>query len=316
MKQNIVSPSLQRYISQLGHCSRRKAADLIVQGKVELDGKICTLPWQSVEQNQHVKVEGIGIDRTNKRLLYLALYKPPGYLSANSDPEENRPCAIDLIQPIYKERLFHVGRLDKNSSGLILFTNDGDLAQTVQHPSSMIEKEYEVKTRKSIPEFMLEHWQRGIHINGVRYKLCRYQMLGQRKVQLVLTEGLNREVRRVFEHFHIPLKRVHRLRVDMVRLYGLAPGEFRKLKPFEIRALQTGKKVETPKKTNQGKNKNYNRDRYTKATTRQKQRGLYNTPSNPYPREKSATGQRHNNFGIAKTKKNQTKMKRRKSYSQ
>ena len=150
-----------------------------------------------------------------------------------------------MIQPVYRERLFHVGRLDKNSSGLIFFTNDGDFAQAVQHPSQAIEKEYTIKTRKSIPEFVLQHWQRGIEIEGIRYRLQRYELLGQRELRLVLIEGLNREIRRVFEHFHIPLKRVHRLRIGSVRLRGLRPGEFRPLQAHEIRSFQnmaSGKK--------------------------------------------------------------------------
>ncbi len=231
-------PSLQRYISQSGYCSRRKAAALIAGGKVQLNGEVCSEPWRPVRPGQRVWVAGVGISGNPKRL-YLALHKPPGYLSSNSDPE-GRPCAIDLIQPLYHERLFHVGRLDKNSSGLLLFTNDGNFANNVQHPSRAVEKEYLVRTRKSIPEFMLEHWQRGIEIDSVRYRLRNYQMIGHREVRLVLVEGLNREIRRVFEHFHIPLKRVHRLRIGSVKLHGLAPGQFRPLKPYEQKALQSG----------------------------------------------------------------------------
>ncbi|WGK68109.1 pseudouridine synthase [Candidatus Haliotispira prima] len=279
---------LQRYISRSGHCSRRKAAELIKEGKVELDGQVCTEPWQPVRPGQRVKVSGVGIrSGEDKRLLYLALYKPPGYLTTNADPQ-GRACTIDLIRPIYNESLFHVGRLDKNSSGLIFFTNDGDFAQAVQHPSKSIEKEYEVKTRRGIPEFMLKHWQRGVEIDGVRYKLNGYQMLGHREVRLTLTEGLNREIRRVFEHFHIHLKRVHRLRIGTVKLYGLAPGEFRSLRPHEIKVLQSGGNPEPREFAGDSgpwgaarKRKNVP-GRQDGHPSGENQRGLYNTPSRPY----------------------------------
>ena len=267
MKQNSgieKHPGLQCYISQSGHCSRRKAAALIAEGKVELDGQVYTTPWQPVKPGQRVKVAGVGIHKAQR--LYLALHKPSGYLSTNSDPE-GRPCAIDLLKPIYKERLFHVGRLDKNSSGLIFFTNDGHFAQAIQHPSALMEKEYEVKTRKGIPEFMLRHWQRGITIAGLHYRLCRYQLLGYRKVHLVLTEGLNREIRRVFEHFHIPLKRVHRLRIGTVQLRGLAPGQFRQLKPFELRALRAGQNTEVAVEKNLPKGLGKNKKKTSVACT-------------------------------------------------
>ncbi len=273
-------PSLQRYISKSGHCSRRKAAELIAAGKVELDGRICTEAWQPVRPGQGVRAEGVGIQpRPVQSLLYLALHKPPGYLTSNSDPE-GRPCAIDLIRPVYSERLFHVGRLDKNSSGLIFFTNDGDFAQAVQHPSRRVEKEYEVKTRKYIPEFLLRHWMRGIAIDGVKYQLRRYQMIGQRQVRLVLTEGLNREIRRVFEHFHIPLKRVHRLRIGIVKLSGLAPGAFRKLRPYELKALQSDEGPQDLSSPVKRKQQSARHDgRHKKA-----QRGLYNAPARPFHR--------------------------------
>ena len=245
-------PSLQRTISQSGYCSRRKAAELIAQGKVELDQNVCTIPWQPVQPGQRIRVNGISI-QAQKRWLYLMLHKPPGYLTTNSDPE-GRPCAIDLIRPIIQERLFYVGRLDKNSSGLLFFTNDGHFAQAISHPSAAVEKEYEVRTRKVIPEYVLQNWQRGLWIDGIGYRLRAYQMLGQRKVRLTLTEGLNREIRRVFEHFHIPLKRVHRLRIGAVALSHLASGEFRRLKPFEIRSFQMA--AEKPITRNRTKNHN------------------------------------------------------------
>ncbi|MEM9424918.1 MAG: pseudouridine synthase, partial [Spirochaetota bacterium] len=201
----------------------------------------------------------------------------------------------DLIQGVYKERLFHVGRLDKNSSGLIFFTNDGDFAQAVQHPSAVIEKEYEVKTRKNIPEFMLQHWMRGIRIAGVRYQLSRYRMLGPHRVRLVLTEGLNREIRRVFEHFHIPLKQVHRLRIGTVRLYGLAPGEFRHLKPFEWKVLKSGKNANRMGEWPSQETAEPREARHLRSSRRQGREtaspqppGLYNTPSRPYRNEPSA----------------------------
>ena len=228
---------LQLYISRAGIASRRKAADFITEKRVKVNNRVILEPWHLVQEQDTVSIDNKAIKLQTDKKIYIALYKPPRYLTSNYDPQ-GRPLAIDLIKPIVSQRLFHVGRLDYNSSGLIIYTNDGDFAQTMSHPSFEIEKEYLVTTRYHIPEELLNHWLDGITIEGVTYYLEDYQLQGEHSVKLTLLEGRNREIRTVFNYHNIPLKRVHRKRIGNITLRNLQPGQFRLLQKQEIRYFQ------------------------------------------------------------------------------
>jgi 23S rRNA pseudouridine2605 synthase len=178
--------------------------------------------------------------------VYLAVNKPVGYLCSNSD-SRGRPLVLDLLQDI-PQRIFHVGRLDFRSSGLILYTNDGDFAKTVSHPSSNIEKEYQVETKQPFPEEALLKYRKGLRIAGQNYRLRKYQYKTPRRVVLTLVEGKNREIRRIFEHFgHFPSK-IHRIRIGCVHVRGIPAGGYRLLSRQEISwfysvASKAGKKI-------------------------------------------------------------------------
>jgi len=226
---------LQVYMARSGVASRRRSEVLIQEGEVTVNGAIVTELGTKVGPNDDVRVSGRRI-RPETRQIHLALNKPRKYLCSSSDPE-GRPLALELLGNEYSERLFSVGRLDFLSSGLIFYTNDGQFAKKISHPSSQIEKEYRVESKQPIPESMLQEYQGGLVIEGERFVLASYRYKTPRIVSLVLMEGKNREIRRVFAHFRLGLKKIHRVRIGPVRLGDLPPGAHRPLSVKEIDAL-------------------------------------------------------------------------------
>lgn len=223
---------LQVYLAQAGLGSRRSCESLIEELRVSVNGEMISRQGVRVSDGDVVKVDGKQVHRT-KKSVYLALHKPPGYLCAQSDPE-GRPLAVELVQSRYGMRLYTVGRLDFNSSGLIFMTNDGDFAQAVSHPSNEVEKEYIVQTRKPVTEEFLEACVRGLNIEGVQYRFTNWERAGSRSIRVTLREGKNREIRTVFNHYRYGVKRVHRVRIGPVKLFRMAPGRFRPLTRQEI----------------------------------------------------------------------------------
>ena len=159
--------------------------------------------------------------------------KPRGYLCANHD-EQGRPLAIDLLKGAVTTRLFHVGRLDFLSTGLILYTNDGEFARIAAHPSSQVRKEYVVDTVQPLTDEQLERYRRGVRGENARYRLRDWRRLDARRVVFVLEEGRNREIREVLRLFGVQARRVHRSRIGPVSVKGLAAGEFRYLSAREV----------------------------------------------------------------------------------
>lgn len=227
---------LQLFLARAGVASRRKCEEIIASGRVQVNGEVVQRQGVKVDpESDEVRLDGKPI-RQARKYIYFVLNKPPGYLATNKDPE-GRPLAISLIREAYSGRLFSVGRLDFLSSGLIFFTNDGRFADRVAHPSSQIEKEYLVETKRPIPEELLQRWQKGIEIEGEQYHLKSYAFKGPRRVQLILEEGKNREIRNVFHAHNIPTKRVHRIRIGRITLGDLGPAAFRKLSKAEVEGL-------------------------------------------------------------------------------
>ena len=166
----------------------------------------------------------------------MLLNKPLGYVRPQSD-EKGRPIAVDLLKSKYKERLYNVGRLDMFSHGAIIFTNDGDFAAKLSHPSAEIEKEYLVETSFALPRYLAEDFRRGIRIDNVFYKAKDAQELNSHKMRVVLIEGKNREIRRVFESQEATIKNLKRVRIGCVELGDLKPGESRNLTNAEVNGL-------------------------------------------------------------------------------
>lgn len=224
---------LHVFLARAGIGSRRTCEKYIEAGRVRVNGRRIREQGVQVTAADIVTFDARPV-RMRRSHVYVALHKPKRYLCSNRDPG-GRPLAIDLLRPKYRERLFSIGRLDFMSTGLILFTNDGDFARDVSHPSSEIEKEYLVDLRYPVAEERLAAFSEGVRIRGETYVLQRYRYKNPRSVALTLVEGKNREIRRVFEHWGIQIKRLRRIRIGIVTLDGLEPGESRPLTPEEVR---------------------------------------------------------------------------------
>ena len=226
---------LQLYMARCGIASRRKCENIISQGRVSINGKIVTIPGTKVSEDDIVKMDNRQISTANKKI-YIALHKPAKFLCSTEDPD-GRSLAIDLIAPAVTQRVYNVGRLDYLTSGIIFFTNDGDFAKKMTHPSSHVEKEYVVTTKKKIPEELMENFEKGIYVGGEFFKLKSYKLNGSNSVNIVLEEGKNRELRKVFQSQNINVKKVHRIRIGNVKLSGINCGRFRHLTDREIKTL-------------------------------------------------------------------------------
>lgn len=224
---------LQVYLARCGLGSRRSCEEYIRHGRITVNGVPVTQLGTKVSVGDTVTCDGRKVAPSAKKV-YLAVHKPRGYICAASDPQ-GRPLVSELFSAAVKERLFHVGRLDFLSTGLILYTNDGEFSALVSHPRAEIEKEYLVETGRAIDDEFLHRYTKGIRVGDVLYRCKASTLRGPHSALITLTEGKNREIRNVFNSRNIRLKRVHRLRIGPVTLRGIAPGHFRRLTEREIR---------------------------------------------------------------------------------
>ena len=225
---------LQVYLAHAGLASRRGAEKIIAQGRVSINGRQISAAGEKVHPGDDVCIDGKKI-RVESRLLYLVLNKPPLYICSSFDPQ-GRPLALDLL-PACPERLYSVGRLDYRSSGLLMFTNDGNFAARAGHPRAEIEKEYLVESTVPILDRAVEEFARGVLVEGVLYKAREIEKTGNKSLRVVLVEGKNREIRRVFSHFHLHPKALQRVRIGPVRIGDLKEGESRPLCADELSIL-------------------------------------------------------------------------------
>ena len=226
---------LQAYLAHCGVASRRACEQIILDGRVCVNGNVISELGTKVRSGDNVTVDGKAV-RLESRKCYVMLNKPAGYVCSSSD-EKGRQVAADLLKDSYKERLYNIGRLDMYSKGLILFTNDGDFAAKLSHPSSQIEKEYIVETSQDVNEETAKHLEKGIRVENVFYKCKRCQILKPRKIKIILIEGKNREIRKMLESQNIGTRSLVRVRVGNVNLDDLRPGEHRDLTPREVQGL-------------------------------------------------------------------------------
>ncbi|MDR0323420.1 MAG: rRNA pseudouridine synthase [Treponema sp.] len=226
---------LQVFLSRAGIASRRAAEGIIAQGRVSVNGSIITSQGSKVEEGDTILLDGKPLQLENC-YHYLVLNKPPGYICSSSDPQ-GRPLALDLL-PKTKERLYSVGRLDFLSCGLIFFTNDGNFANSLGHPKLELEKEYVVEASGPIPDSTIEAFNNGITVEDVFYKAKSAIRTGRKSLRIVLIEGKNREIRRVFSHFHLHPTLLRRVRIGPVLLFDLPEGTSRSLTKNEIEKLR------------------------------------------------------------------------------
>lgn len=226
---------LQAYLAHCGVASRRAAEGIIQSGRVTVNGTVVTTLGTKKTAGDIVCLDG-QVLTPEKRKLYIALHKPEGYLCSAADTH-GRPIARDLLDPSITERVYNVGRLDLRSSGIILFTNDGEFAAIVGHPSAEIEKEYIVESTVPVPDTLLKAFLDGVDIDGVSYRCLKIERLGSRTLRIILIEGKNKEIRRVFSAFHLHARRLHRVRIGPVLLGSMKVGSSRPLNAMEVRDL-------------------------------------------------------------------------------
>ncbi len=226
---------LQAFLAHCGVASRRASEKIILDGRVSVNGSVVTELGTKVKSGDKVLVDGKEIHLEEAKR-YVLLNKPAGYVCSQSD-EKGRSVAVDLLKEKYSERLYNVGRLDMFSHGAIIFTNDGDFAAKLSHPSAEIEKEYVVESTLPLPKFLAEDFSHGIRVEGVFYKAKSAVELNSHRMKVVLIEGKNREIRRVFESRGAAIKSLKRVRIGNVELGNLLPGESRDLTEKEVSTL-------------------------------------------------------------------------------
>jgi pseudouridine synthase len=225
---------LQKFLAQAGVASRRASEELIVGGRVSINGRLATELGVRVTSRDDVRVDGRRIRPAPAQ--WFALHKPRGYMSTRSDPEGRRTL-YELVTPPMR-KLFYVGRLDFDSEGLVLLTNDGDTAHRLLHPRYGIDREYDVEVDRQIDDAALEQLRRGVHLEDGRARARTVRRRGNRRVVLTLREGRKREVRRMFAELGHEVIRLRRVRYGPIRLGDLEPGEWRALDERELAALR------------------------------------------------------------------------------
>lgn len=241
---------LQAYLAHCGVASRRASEEFILSGRVSVNGIIVTTLGTKVAETDIIAVDGKTVHLEEKKR-YLALHKPVGYICSASDPQ-GRPLAQDLLPPDITERVYTIGRLDLRSSGLILFTNDGDFAAALGHPSTELEKEYLVDSTVPIPDSVLENFRKGVEVEGEFYRCASVERLGRNSIKIVLIEGKNKEIRRVFSYFHLHAERLHRVRIGPLQLGDLSEGQSRSLTDRELESFQHYIEVYKNRRKNNG----------------------------------------------------------------
>lgn len=243
---------LQKVIAKAGIASRRHAEELILDGRVQVNGAVVTQLGTKVDiAKDHVKVNGKRI-QVEPYKIYLLLNKPRGYITSVHDPE-GRPTVMDLI-PEIKERVYPIGRLDYDSEGLLLLTNDGDLAGALMHPSSGIEKTYWVKVKGHLTEEKIKKVaQGGLSLPGGKSAPARVRALRKTSehdwVEIILHEGKRRQIRMMIEKIGHDVLKLKRVGYAFLELGDLPPGDYRRLTPSEVKGLKAlvNKRTETKK---------------------------------------------------------------------
>ncbi len=233
---------IQKILSELGITSRRKAEQLILEGKITVNGRLATIGIKADPEKDYIKVDGklvTGFKKDIKKV-YLMFNKPKGVVTTLFDPE-GRTTIKDFLKGV-KYRVFPVGRLDYNTEGLLLLTNDGDFANAVMHPSKRIPKTYLVKVKGILEEEDLQKLRTGIKLEDGLTSPSRVKTIRKGEVnswlEITIYEGKKRQIRRMFEKIGHPVLKLKRIKIDGLELGNLEPGAYRYLSDEEIRKIK------------------------------------------------------------------------------
>jgi 23S rRNA pseudouridine2605 synthase len=225
---------LQKFLSNAGVCSRRKGEEYIKAGRIKVNGKVVTQQGVQVDPGKdRVEVDGKHV-RVKNQMIYVVLNKPAGYITSRSHGD--RKIVFDLID--IKERLNPVGRLDKDSTGLLLLTNDGELHNRLIHPSFDHEKEYVVETMKPVSDPSLEKLRRGVVIDNKKTRPATINRTAENGFKIILKEGRKRQIRRMVETVDNRVTGLHRIRIATLHIGKLKKGQWRYLQKNEVDALR------------------------------------------------------------------------------
>lgn len=229
---------LQKYIAESGYTSRRKAEELIKDGRVKVNGKVITELGTKVDSKDVIEIDEIVLKKEDK--VYYLLNKPRGVVCTASD-EKGRKTVVDLIDT--EERIYPVGRLDYDTTGILLLTNDGDFANSITHPKNMIDKVYIAKVKGIVKAEHIIPLENGVMVNGYKTAPARVKLRKVDKVkkvsmvEITIHEGKNHEVKKMFEYVGLEVIKLKRERIAFLNLKGLNSGEYRRLTPKELKEL-------------------------------------------------------------------------------
>ena len=232
---------INKFLASAGLASRRKCEEYVLQGRVKVNGEIVSNLAFDVSEKDKVFVDGERLVLPSK-CTYLMMHKPKGFLTTLSDDRE-RKTVMDLLPEEFK-MLKPIGRLDYNSEGLLLFTNDGDVAQNVMRPAKEVVKTYSVKVEGEVSNGDVVEMEKGVEtINGEKFRPCKIKVLEikdrKTKLEVQITEGKNREIRKIFDKFGYNVIFLKRVAIGTIKLGGLTRGTCRLLKPSEIEYLKS-----------------------------------------------------------------------------
>ena len=223
---------INKYLSEIGYCSRRQADKLIEQGRIMVNSKEAVMGYK-VQKDDVIHIDGEKIKQKKSKRIFIALNKPKGVVcTTNAGVEENN--IIDFIK--FRERIFPIGRLDKTTTGLILLTNDGNTANKILKTAYNNEKEYLVRVNRPISENVLKKMSEGVSILGKKTRKCKVEKLKSTEFKIILTQGLNRQIRRMCEYFDFRVVSLKRVRIMNIKL-DVKEGKYRLLNDKEISEL-------------------------------------------------------------------------------
>ena len=224
---------INKFLSEIGYCSRRAADKLIEQGRVKINGEV-PLMGTKISEKDEVSVNGKVVHRAKKKkMVYIVFNKPRGIV-CTTDQLREKDNIIDYIN--YPTRIFPIGRLDKPSEGLIFLTNDGDIVNKILRARNNHEKEYEVYVDKPVTKEFVEHMKNGVPILDTITRKCKVKQTGKKTFKIILTQGLNRQIRRMCEYLGYEVKNLKRVRIMNIKL-DLKVGEYRDFTSSELNTL-------------------------------------------------------------------------------